>query len=507
MANGGNRVHDSGRGGRIECVRTEFASCSRTFDPRSARVASNGHASGAISRLIVIVSVLVPVTCGDGDRAEKAVAVLQQDEPPAEDVLVALEGVQSICDNLDLAQILGKIGGMAPLIRLLGHSDDRVRPMAAETLAISVQNDEMTQNQAADEGALLATVVLVESEVDTLLATDEQAVSASLAAATAAGESAGGDIGLYKALHSLSALVRCSPRLTEAFVNGELASTAADAPIALLRDATPDEAEAAAAAQAMTLTLAPAEDASNAAIRTTIAEHAAEVAAPVAVATTADEAAGASSEVSAPVAAVLRASRGNAGERVKVALLGKARQPVAQAGAAALLTRVLQVSSARCKQRAMMLMQSLLETPHAVRVLQPATFAPLLPAGEKGHGLARLCAKCSDVALINSTDAPYLVCRSLTVAQLMLHLQVESSLSAAYAASALEDADAVASAAGAEAPGDVVNAADVATLCEAAEAVLKHCASLDGEDAPAVEEEVAVARKVTKLARMIHLDR
>jgi hypothetical protein len=430
----------------------------------------------AVIRVVLCVCLLV---------AEKAVAVLQQDEPPAEEVLVALEGVQSLCDNLDLAQILGKIGGMGPLIRLLGHADDRVRPMAAETLATSVQNDELTQSQAASEGALLATAALVESEARKLLASSAAAGSSTGSTATA-DAAAGWDTGLYKALHSLSALVRSSPALSLALVTGQIEAAAPFAPSPSITDATRGDSAASASPQ-LALSAGPG---------ATLALAAPPVSEPVVSAVSAPDA---SASASAATTAALAASAVPAGAFVKSALIGDADEVIATAGAASLLALALRVPSVRCRQRALMLMQSLLESPDSAQLLKPDAYGVLLEPGAEGHGLARLCHDCSDAALLSSTAAPYLVNRSLAVAQRMLHMAVEHSLSAAYAATAVADSGAAATGAGAP----VLSAADIGLLHSAADAVAKHCAGLSGEDAAAVEEEAALARRVVKLARMV----
>jgi len=161
-------------------------------------------------------------------HAEKAVSVLSDSSADTESLLEALEGIQSMCDNLDLAQVLSKIGGMTRLIGLLRHDNGRIRTLAAETLAVTVQNDKVTQDSAAASGALAAACDLVSRST--------AAASAAMGAASAS-EGASEDVHeeLSKALLAVSSLIRGHDDMTAAFVDGSFASP--PAPMMLLGDA------------------------------------------------------------------------------------------------------------------------------------------------------------------------------------------------------------------------------------------------------------------------------
>jgi hypothetical protein len=130
-----------------------------------------------------------------------------------------LDEIQGLCDNLDMAQILDKVGGMAPLIRLIEHEDPSVRSAAADTLAVAVQNDEVSQHHAAAHGALSVCTAHV--------------LRASERCSKPSGDAFSPTTELSKSLFALASLVRGAPDLTAAFVSGS-----AETPLALTDSAS-----------------------------------------------------------------------------------------------------------------------------------------------------------------------------------------------------------------------------------------------------------------------------
>ncbi len=149
--------------------------------------------------------------------AEKAVAALDDKDASVEDLVANMEGVRDMCDNLDMALVLGKLGGMVRLVELTRHEDSRVRTLAADTIGVSVQNDAPAQQSAAAAGALQALVRMVNDTATRCAETSPEASSGSPVGAAAADNATEE---LNKALLALASLVRGNDGLTASLVSG-----------------------------------------------------------------------------------------------------------------------------------------------------------------------------------------------------------------------------------------------------------------------------------------------
>lgn len=188
---------------------------------------------------------------------------------------------------------------------------------------------------------------------------------------------------------------------------------------------------------------------------------------------------------------------------------GSAEPVVAEKeGGAALVALALGVSSPRCRQRGLMLLQGLAdEATDASLVFRPEAYTSL--AREPfSHGLLAVCHECITVELLDAPRAAHLVHRALAVAGAVLHAQVEANLTAAYERSKASEDDGTGSAAATDSGATEMGvvAADAAEIAAAAALIRDHHASLTGDDAEAIEEEAKLAAKTVRLARMIPQD-
>ncbi|KAA0156365.1 hypothetical protein FNF29_01158 [Cafeteria roenbergensis] len=164
-----------------------------------------------------LLEAIQSMTVDEAAELKKAVAALDDKDASVEDLVANMEGVRDMCDNLDMALVLGKLGGMVRLVELTRHEDSRVRTLAADTIGVSVQNDAPAQQSAAAAGALQALVRMVNDTATRCAETSPEASSGSPVGAAAADNATEE---LNKALLALASLVRGNDGLTASLVSG-----------------------------------------------------------------------------------------------------------------------------------------------------------------------------------------------------------------------------------------------------------------------------------------------
>eukprot|EP01090_Pellita_catalonica_P019828 TRINITY_DN6859_c0_g1_i3.p1 TRINITY_DN6859_c0_g1~~TRINITY_DN6859_c0_g1_i3.p1 ORF type:complete len:307 (-),score=61.04 TRINITY_DN6859_c0_g1_i3:13-900(-) len=107
----------------------------------------------------------------DVDKMKRCVAVVQNKESSDEELKVALQEIQWLAENIDNANDLWKIKGVAPVISLLEKKDERTYPASVRALAVwvlgtLVQNNPESQDLANKAQFLPLLLNLVKTETD-----------------------------------------------------------------------------------------------------------------------------------------------------------------------------------------------------------------------------------------------------------------------------------------------------------------------------------------------------
>lgn len=87
-------------------------------------------------------------------KMREYVATLGREGAAVDDLVEALEGLQFECERIDASNDLPKIGGVEPVLALLGHGDADVRMHAAWVIGTTLQQNPEMQSLLLERGVL-----------------------------------------------------------------------------------------------------------------------------------------------------------------------------------------------------------------------------------------------------------------------------------------------------------------------------------------------------------------